>query len=205
MQAGTPTYRHSALVQFKIEATSPRPATGSARYSRPSMTHSTPIRASSSASSVMPAPSRRWTPRLQSTSTRAGIFSIPLHAHHPRSAFGALVAAGIPLLLALTAVFATFGLVPLPSRLLPIDSAAYAVVLLVGLAVGVDYTMFYLRREREERAAGRSPQACSRGPGGGNVRTVSPDLRPDGDGRDGGNVPDRRVPPDFAIGSDWPP
>ena len=29
-------------------------------------------------------------------------------------------------------------------------------VLLVGLAVGVDYSMFYLRREREERAAGRS-------------------------------------------------
>jgi RND superfamily putative drug exporter len=33
-------------------------------------------------------------------------------------------------------------------------------VLLIGLAVGVDYTMFYLRREREERAAGRSEQAA---------------------------------------------
>ena len=32
-------------------------------------------------------------------------------------------------------------------------------VLLIGLAVGVDYSMFYLRREREERAAGRSPNA----------------------------------------------
>ena len=92
--------------------------------------------------------------------TRAGIFSIPLTLIILVIAFGALVAAGIPLLLALTAVFATFGLVALPSRLLPIDPAAYAVVLLVGLAVGVDYTMFYLRREREERAAGRSPQAA---------------------------------------------
>ena len=35
-----------------------------------------------------------------------------------------------------------------------------AVVLLIGLAVGVDYSLFYLRREREERAAGRSPRAA---------------------------------------------
>src|SRR4051812_12344406 len=91
---------------------------------------------------------------------RAGIFSIPLTLIILVVAFGALVAAGIPLLLALTAVFATFGLVALPSHVLPIDSAAYAVVLLVGLAVGVDYSMFYLRREREERAAGRSQQAA---------------------------------------------
>ena len=33
-------------------------------------------------------------------------------------------------------------------------------MLLIGLAVGVDYTMFYLRREREERAAGRSEEAA---------------------------------------------
>jgi uncharacterized membrane protein YdfJ with MMPL/SSD domain len=71
-------------------------------------------------------------------------------------AFGALVAAGIPLLLALTAVIATFGLVALPSQVMPVAEEAAALVLLVGLAVGIDYSMFYLRREREERAAGRS-------------------------------------------------
>ena len=65
-------------------------------------------------------------------------------------------AAGIPLLLALTDVFATFGLAALPSHVLPLAPEAFAVVLLVGLAVGVDYSMFYLRREREERAAGQS-------------------------------------------------
>ena len=85
-----------------------------------------------------------------------GVFSIPLTLVILVIAFGALVAAGIPLLLALTAVFTTFGLVALPSHLLPIAPEAFAVVLLVGLAVGVDYSMFYLRREREERAAGRS-------------------------------------------------
>jgi RND superfamily putative drug exporter len=90
----------------------------------------------------------------------AGVFSVPLTLIILVVAFGALVAAGIPLLLALTAVFATFGLVALPSHLLPLAQEANGVVLLVGLAVGVDYSMFYLRREREERAAGRSEQAA---------------------------------------------
>jgi predicted RND superfamily exporter protein/pimeloyl-ACP methyl ester carboxylesterase len=75
-------------------------------------------------------------------------------------AFGALVAAGIPLLLALTAVFATLGLMALPSHVLPMAQEVSATVLLIGLAVGVDYSMFYLRREREERAAGRSERAA---------------------------------------------
>ena len=74
--------------------------------------------------------------------------------------FGALVAAGIPLLFALTGVFATFGLIAIPSHVLPMPNEVPALVLLVGLAVGVDYTMFYLRREREERAKGRSERAA---------------------------------------------
>src|SRR3954471_14931403 len=90
----------------------------------------------------------------------AGALSIPLTLIILIVAFGALVAAGIPLLLALTAVFATFGLAALPSHLLPLAQEAPAVVLLIGLAVGVDYSMFYLRREREERAAGRSERAA---------------------------------------------
>jgi uncharacterized membrane protein YdfJ with MMPL/SSD domain len=70
------------------------------------------------------------------------------------------VAAGIPLLLALTAIFATFGLVALPSSIVPLDDTVYELILLIGLAVGVDYSMFYLKREREERAAGRSEEAA---------------------------------------------
>jgi uncharacterized membrane protein YdfJ with MMPL/SSD domain len=90
----------------------------------------------------------------------AGIYSIPITLLILVVAFGALVAAGIPLLLALTAVFATFGLMALPSHVLPLAREASAVVLLIGLAVGVDYTMFYLKRERQERAAGRSAAAA---------------------------------------------
>ena len=70
--------------------------------------------------------------------------------------FGALVAAGIPLLLALSAVIAATGLVALPSHIVPVDDAANSVILLIGMAVGVDYSLFYLRRFREERAAGRT-------------------------------------------------
>jgi RND superfamily putative drug exporter len=75
-------------------------------------------------------------------------------------AFGALVAAGIPVLLAITGVAATLGLVALPSHIAPVDDAVSEVVLLVGMAVGVDYSLFYLRREREERAKGASPEAA---------------------------------------------
>jgi uncharacterized membrane protein YdfJ with MMPL/SSD domain len=90
----------------------------------------------------------------------AGLFSIPLTLLILVIAFGALVAAGIPLLLALTAVFATFGLIALPSQLLPVAQEASAIVLLIGLAVGVDYSMFYLKRVRVERAAGRNEHAA---------------------------------------------
>jgi uncharacterized membrane protein YdfJ with MMPL/SSD domain len=91
---------------------------------------------------------------------KAGVFSVPLTLIILVVAFGALVAAGIPLLLALTAVFATFGVLALPSQLLPAANEVPAIVLLVGLAVGVDYSMFYLKRERQERAAGRSERAA---------------------------------------------
>ena len=91
---------------------------------------------------------------------KAGLLSLPITLIILVIAFGALVAAGIPLLLALTAVFATFGLVGGLSHVVPMANEASAIVLLIGLAVGVDYSLFYLKREREERAAGRSERAA---------------------------------------------
>src|SRR5205823_1414208 len=87
---------------------------------------------------------------------KAGAISLPVTLAILLLTFGALVAAGIPLLLALTSVFAALGLLAIPSHVLPMDDAVNAVVLLIGLAVGVDYSMFYLKRAREERAAGRT-------------------------------------------------
>jgi uncharacterized membrane protein YdfJ with MMPL/SSD domain len=91
---------------------------------------------------------------------QAGMLSLPVTLIILVLAFGALVAAGIPLLLGVTAVLATFGLIAIPSHLVPVAFEAQAMVLLIGLAVGVDYSMFYLKRERQERAAGRGPQAA---------------------------------------------
>ena len=91
---------------------------------------------------------------------QAGERSVPLTLLILLLVFGAVVAAGVPLLLALSAVVATIGLVALPSHIVPMDESVSAVLLLVGLAVGVDYSLFYLKREREERAAGRSHRAA---------------------------------------------
>ena len=64
------------------------------------------------------------------------------------------------------------GLLAIPSQVWPVDGDnTSAVVLLIGLAVGVDYALFYLKREREERAAGRSETARSR------LRQPRPDGR----------------------------
>ena len=87
---------------------------------------------------------------------KAETLSLPITLIILVIAFGSLVAAGVPLLLAISAVAATIGLVALPSQVFPVDESLASVILLIGLAVGVDYSLFYLRREREERAAGRS-------------------------------------------------
>ncbi|KKD05458.1 MMPL family transporter [Streptomyces sp. WM6386] len=77
-------------------------------------------------------------------------------------AFGALVAALVPVLLAITAIMATMGLMGIVSHVMPMGDVANSVMLLVGLAVGVDYCLFYLRREREEREAGRDAETALR-------------------------------------------
>jgi RND superfamily putative drug exporter len=91
---------------------------------------------------------------------RAGLLSIPLTLGILLLVFGSLVGASVPLLLALTSVFATIGLVGLPSQIVPMDESVAEVILLIGLAVGVDYSLFYIRRERDERRAGRTESAA---------------------------------------------
>jgi RND superfamily putative drug exporter len=91
---------------------------------------------------------------------RAEVTSLPITLIILVLAFGALVAALVPLLLAATAVAAAIGLLGPLSQIWPVDEAASSVVLLIGLAVGVDYALFYLRREREERARGRDSEAA---------------------------------------------
>ncbi|MFI6466207.1 MMPL family transporter [Streptomyces sp. NPDC050538] len=93
---------------------------------------------------------------------RAELTAVPLALGILLAAFGALLAAVLPVGLAITAFLAANGLLALISHSMHVDSSASSVVLLLGLAVGVDYCLFYLRREREERGKGRDPQASLR-------------------------------------------
>ncbi len=89
---------------------------------------------------------------------RAEFLSLPITLIILIVAFGALVAAGVPLLLGITAVIGTLGLVAPISQIVPMEESASSVILLIGLAVGVDYSLFYLRRKMEERDAGRTSE-----------------------------------------------
>jgi RND superfamily putative drug exporter len=95
--------------------------------------------------------------RFEKDMTRAELTSLPLSLAILVVAFGALVAAGLPVLLAISAVAAATGLNSLVSHLVPTDQQTLAaIILMIGMAVGIDYSLFYLRREREERRAGHS-------------------------------------------------
>src|SRR5262249_3049787 len=91
---------------------------------------------------------------------RAERLSVPITFLILLLAFGAFVAAGLPVLLAFSAVLASLGLVALVSHLQHASDATSSVMLLMGMAVGVDYSLFYLKREREERAAGRDARGA---------------------------------------------
>ena len=85
---------------------------------------------------------------------RAELLSIPVTLFVLLFAFGSVVAAVVPILLALTAVAAAFGLLGPISQAFPLDDSVKVVVFLIGMAVGVDYALFYVVRSREERSRG---------------------------------------------------
>ncbi len=103
---------------------------------------------------------KQLTQTMEEDFQKAETLSLPITLLILVIAFGALVAAGIPVLLAISAALAAIGLVSITSQVFPVDEAIASVVLLIGMAVGVDYSMFYIRREREERARGLEPGAA---------------------------------------------
>jgi RND superfamily putative drug exporter len=96
--------------------------------------------------------------RFERDMARAEYTSFPLTIVILLIAFGALVAAGLPVLLAFSAVLAATGLNSVVGHFVPTDKQTVsAVILMMGMAVGIDYSLFYLRREREERHRGSTP------------------------------------------------
>ncbi|MFC4054333.1 MMPL family transporter [Actinomadura syzygii] len=91
---------------------------------------------------------------------RAEMTAVPLAIGILLVAFGALLAAVLPVVLAFTAFLAAGGLLAVASHALHVDQTTNSVMLLMGLAVGVDYCLFYLQREREERRRGRDRETA---------------------------------------------
>ncbi|TDC81196.1 MMPL family transporter, partial [Actinomadura sp. 7K507] len=91
---------------------------------------------------------------------RAEMTAVPLALGILLIAFGALLAAVLPVMLAFTAFLAAGGLLAVTSHAMHVDSTTNSVMLLMGLAVGVDYCLFYLQREREERRKGRDRETA---------------------------------------------
>jgi RND superfamily putative drug exporter len=86
---------------------------------------------------------------------KAEQMSVPITLAILVIAFGGLVIAGIPVALAMSAVLGAGGLTAIASQWMPVSEVTKSVTLLIGLAVGVDYSIFYLARQRRERQAGR--------------------------------------------------
>ncbi|WP_344889130.1 MMPL family transporter [Actinomadura meridiana] len=94
--------------------------------------------------------------------SRTEVIALPITLITLLVVFGSVSLAVVPILLALTSIVASIGLSMLASHVFPDVGIGASMILLIGMAVGVDYTLFYLKREREERArsGGRlSPQA----------------------------------------------
>jgi RND superfamily putative drug exporter len=71
-------------------------------------------------------------------------------------AFGAIVASVVPMVLAITSLVAAFGILGIYSQVVgPVSPNATQLIVLIGLAVAVDYSLFMITRFRVERRAGR--------------------------------------------------
>ncbi|WP_051468005.1 MMPL family transporter [Actinomadura oligospora] len=84
--------------------------------------------------------------------SRTEVFALPVTLIVLLLVFRSLVMAVVPLLLAVSSIAAGVGLSMVASHVFPDAGVGTNVILLIGMAVGVDYTLFYLKRDREERA-----------------------------------------------------
>ncbi len=146
---------HSALVTFRVpgdpakEDQTVQPAERAVAGVRPGPGVTIRITGDATIDRAVNAAITRDFAKAQSTSVPITLVLLVL-------VFGSLIAAGIPLLLAITSVVAAVSLLSVAGHWLPVSASTSESVLLIGMAVGVDYSLFYLRREREERSRGAS-------------------------------------------------
>ena len=148
--------RRSALVQFEIKGEEEKADERCSRCSTPSRGVQQRHDGFTVAEFGFASANHELNDTLNKDFQRAEYSSLPVTLVILLVAFGALVAAGLPVLLAFSGVLATLGLSSLASHVVAAGDPTQSVILLIGMAVGVDYSLFYLRREREERAQGPS-------------------------------------------------
>ncbi len=94
-------------------------------------------------------------------SDTALLFSLGVDAIVLLLTFGALAAAGLPLLTAAVGVGLSLSGIIALGKALGLSSTTQSLALMLGLAVGIDYALFIVSRYREERARGREPQEAA--------------------------------------------
>ncbi|MFD9128496.1 MMPL family transporter [Kitasatospora sp. NPDC059571] len=155
--------RHAALIQFTVAGEDRDQAVANVPAVLSAVAGVQAAHRDATVAELGEASSGKWVQdQFKNDFQRAEWTAVPLALGILLIAFGAVVAAVLPVVLALTAFIAAGGLVALSSGILHTSDDASSVMLLVGLAVGVDYCLFYLRREREERAAGRDAAGALR-------------------------------------------
>ncbi|PZA08553.1 MULTISPECIES: MMPL family transporter [unclassified Meiothermus] len=99
--------------------------------------------------------------RLEADATRSEVTALPLTGLVLVLAFGALVAAGIPLVVGMLSITLTLALVWGLTHLIPVASLARSVVTLLCLGAGIDYALLMVNRFREELARGLSAREAA--------------------------------------------
>ena len=99
--------------------------------------------------------------RSESDTKRSELAALPLTALVLVLAFGALVAAGIPLVIGVFSITSALGLVYITTYFFPVTSFAQSVVTILGLGAGIDYALLLVNRFREELANGRDPRQAA--------------------------------------------
>ncbi len=147
---------HSALIEFEMRG----PAERASERVQPVLSAVSSLQRSAPAFTVQEfgqaSGEREVKKVINDGFSRAEKLSLPITFAVLLIAFGAFVAAGLPVLLAFSAVLGAGGLAAIASHVVHASDATSSVMLLMGMAVGVDYSLFYLKREREERRAGHA-------------------------------------------------
>ena len=100
--------------------------------------------------------SKAFTEASEEDLQRGEIISFPIAILVLLLVFGAVVAAGIPILIAIVSIVISIGVSAIIGEFFDLSFFVVNMITMIGLAVGIDYSLFIIHRFRDERAAGLS-------------------------------------------------